>query len=181
MPDPVRMPRNPKAFVANWLKEVDDALKREKKYRKLGQHSVRLYEAKDPESVPFNILYSNTETLIPAVYNSLPIPIVQRKFKDADPVGKSVSEVSTRTLKFLLSSEDKDYDCFDDLIQAAVVDGLVTNRGLCRFRYCARDEEGDDECVYGESVRWDKFFHGYARTWKKSLGQASNGICRGKN
>jgi hypothetical protein len=122
---------------------------------------------KTPKSVPFNILYSNTETLIPAVYNSLPIPVVQRKFKDADPVGKSVSEVSTRTLKFLLDNEDKDYDCFDDLIQSAVVDGLVTNRGLCRFRYVSKDDAGDDECVYGESVRWDKFIHGYARTWKK--------------
>lgn len=168
MPDEKKLaPKNPKAFVASWLKEVDDALKREKKYRELGKHSVQIYEAKDPASVPFNILYSNTETLAPAVYNSLPIPIVERKFKDADPVGKSVSEVSTRILKFLLSNEDKDYDCFDDLIQAAVVDSIVTNRGLCRFRYYAHDDEGADECVYGESVRWDKFFHGYARTWKK--------------
>ena len=159
-------PQKAESFVKGWLKEIDDALKREKKYRKLAKHCVELYEAKKPDETPFSILYSNTETLVPAVYNSKPIPVVQRRFKDADPNGRAVSEVSTRTLKFLLDSEDRDYDSYDDLVQAAVLDGLVTNRGLHRVRYHA-NEDATVECVYGESVRWDKFFHGYARTWKK--------------
>jgi hypothetical protein len=53
MPEPVKMPKNPKSFVAGWLKEIDDALKREKKYRRLGKWSVDLYEAKDPEECTF--------------------------------------------------------------------------------------------------------------------------------
>jgi hypothetical protein len=153
-------------FIKTWLQEINDALKREKRYRELAKKVVDLYEAREPEQTPFSILYSNTETLVPAIYNSLPIPIVERKFRDPDPVGKSVSEVSTRTLKFLLSNDSKDYDGFDDLCQAAVLDGVITNRGLMRFRYHG-DQQTYEECVYGESVRWDKFFHGYARTWKK--------------
>lgn len=149
-----------------WMGEIFDALKREKKYRRVAQDCVNLYEAKTPENTPFAILYSNTETLLPAVYNSRPIPIVSRRYKDADPKGKAVAETSTRILKFLVDTEDKDYDSFDDLMQPAVLDGLITNRGLTRFRYVAHEGE-DYECVYGESVRWDKFFHGYARTWKK--------------
>lgn len=159
-------------FVKGWMKEISDAQKREKKYREIGQKCVKLYEAKNPELVPFNILYSNTETLAPAVYNARPIPIVSRRYKDADPSGKAVAEVSTRMLKFLIDTEDRDYDTFDDLMQPAVLDGLVTNRGLTRFRYVAHDAQDGSgsygaECVYGEAVRWDKFFHGYARTWKK--------------
>lgn len=157
-----------KAFVKYWLGECNDALKREKNYRKLGQESVNLYEAKTPDTTPFAILYSNVETLTPAVYNSRPIPIVTRRYKDADPVGKAVAEVSTRSLKFLIDTEGSDYDTFDDLIASAVLDGVVTNRGLTRFRYT--ENSGTSympECVYGEAVRWDKFFHGYARTWKK--------------
>jgi hypothetical protein len=155
-----------KKLVKDWLADVNDALKREKKYRLIAQDCVDLYECKQPEQVPFAILYSNTETLAPAVYNARPIPIVQRRYKDADPLGKAVSEVSTRLLKFLIDNDSKDYDNFDELMQPAVLDGLITNRGLTRFRYMG--ETGNrPECVYGEAVRWDKFFHGYARTWKK--------------
>lgn len=158
--------RKAKSLVKDWMKDINDALKREKKYREIGQKCVKLYEAKNPEQVPFNILYSNVETLAPAVYNARPIPIVTRRYKDADPLGKAVSEVSTRTLKFLIDTEGRDYDTYDDLMQPAVLDALITNRGLTRFRYMAR-EGLLPECVYGEAVRWDKFFHGYARTWKK--------------
>lgn len=154
-----------KAYRA-WIAEVEDALKREKTYRKLGRECVELYEAKKPDETPFSILYSNTETLLPAVYNSKPIPIVTRRFKDADPIGKCVAEVSTRTLKYLLDAEEADYDTFDELIPAAVLDALVTNRGLTRFKF-SPGKDNYAESVCGEAVRWDKFFHGYARTWKK--------------
>jgi hypothetical protein len=158
--------RRAEAMVTNWLKDIADAQKREKKYRVMAQKCVALYEAKNADETPFAILYSNTETLLPAVYNARPIPIVQRRYKDADPSGKAVSEVSTRMLKFLIDTEGRDYDTFDDLMQPAVLDALVTNRGLTRFRYMPQESQLP-ECVYGEAVRWDKFFHGYARTWKK--------------
>ena len=152
------------AEYKKWQGEIDDALKREKGFRKLGRVVVNLYEAKKPGDVPFSILYSNTETLVPALYNARPIPIVTRRFRDADPIGKAISETSTRMLKYLIEAESPDYDTFDELMQPAVLEGLLVNRGLTRFKY-----EGDDqtECVYGEAVRWDKVLHGYARTWKK--------------
>lgn len=157
------------ALTKKWLAAINDAQERENKYRQLGKEVVNLYEAKHPENTPFAILYSNTETLVPALYNARPIPIVKRRFKDPDPVGKCVADVSTRTLKFLIDTEDENYDAFDDLIQADVISGVLTNRGLSRFRYKDHGEERQykAECVYGETVRWDKFFHGYARTWKK--------------
>lgn len=159
-------PAKKAGMVKTWLSEIHDAQKREKKYRQMGHKCVGLYEAKDPNNIPFSILYSNTETLAPAVYNARPIPIVTRRFKDADPVGKAVAEVSTRVLKFLIDNEARDYDSFDELNNAAVLDGLVTNRGLAAFKYVAREGDHVSECVYGESIRWDKFFHGYGRTWK---------------
>jgi hypothetical protein len=159
-------PKKAESLVKNWLKEISDALKREKKYRQIAKKCVDLYESKKTDETPFAILYSNTETLFPAVYSAEPIPVVQRRYKDEDPVGKAVAEVSTRTLKYLLDTESKDYDSFDELMQPAVLDTLITNRGVSRFRYVA-NVGGLPECVYGESVRWDKFLHGYARTWKK--------------
>lgn len=149
-----------------WMAQIQDALAREKTYRTLGQQSVDLYEAKAPDETPFAILYSNIEILAPAVYNSKPIPIVQRRYKDSDPVGKAVADVGTRALKYLSDVDSISYDPYDELIQAAVLDGLITNRGLTRFKFTASTSRLP-ECVHGEAVRWDKFFHGYARTWKK--------------
>ena len=161
------MPKNPgEGLYQTWISRIQDALKREKSFRQKAQKVVDLYEAKKPDETPFAIVYSNAEVLIPAVYNSRPIPMVTRRFRDADPLGKAASEVSTRTLKFLIDTETQDYDSFDELMQPAVLDGVLTNRGLTRFKFTA-GTGNIPECVYGESVRWDKFFHGYARTWKK--------------
>ncbi len=121
MPEAQKMnPKKAEQLVKNWQSEITDALKREKKFRRLGKECVDLYEAKNPDETPFAILYSNTEVLVPAVYNAKPIPIVQRRYKDADPQGKVVAEVSTRVLKFLIDTEGRDYDGFDDLMQPAV-------------------------------------------------------------
>lgn len=154
-------------LVKGWMQRINDALAREKNYRKLGQTAVDLYEAKRVDATPFAILYSNTEVLQPALYNARPIPIVTRRFKDPDPIGKAAAETSTRLLKFLIDKEDESYDNFDELMQAANLNALLTNRGITRFKYVAHEALAYSECVYGEDVRWDKFFHGYARTWKK--------------
>lgn len=151
-------------FVRRWMGDIEDALKRDKKYRQKAQPVVDIYEGKRSDDTPFNIIYSNTEVLIPSVYNAKPIPIVTRRFKDVDPVGKSVAEVSTRTLKFLIDTEHEEYESFDSLMAQAVLNAAVTNRGLTRFKFVG---DTDHECVYGEDIRWDKFFHGYARTWRK--------------
>ena len=164
--DPTLDPVKGQKLYQAWMGQIQNALEREKDYRKLGQQCVDLYEAKEPDQTPFAILYSNVETLAPAVYNSRPIPIVQRRFKDADPLGKAVCDVSTRMLKYLIDVDSQSYDSFDELMQPAVLDALITDRGLTRFKFVAQDGKMT-ECVYGEAVRWDKFFHGYARTWKK--------------
>lgn len=153
-----------KGFYKHWDGEITDALKREKRYRETGRKYVEIYEARNSDEVPFAILYSNTETLLPAVYNSKPIPIINRRFRDADPLGKAVSDVSTRLLKFLIDTESKDYDNFDDLMVSSALEAILVNRGLVRFKFVG---DMQTECVYGEAVRWDKFSHGYARTWKK--------------
>lgn len=154
-------------FIKQWMTRIDDAMEREKKFRQKAQKVVEIYEGDKSDETPFAIIYSNTETLQPALYNARPIPIVTRRFEDADPVGKAASEVGTRTLKFLVDTDSKDYDNYDELIQAANLDALLTNRGVTRFKYAAHSSAAYPECVYGEAVRWDKFFHGYARTWKK--------------
>lgn len=123
--------------VQAWLKELDSARKRLKDYRKDASRVVKLYEGGKAAESPFNILYSNTETLAPALYNNLPRPVVQRRFKDDDPLGKVASDVARRSLEFLIDNELGTYTPFDDLMMQAVLEALVPGQGVTRFKYDA--------------------------------------------
>ncbi len=123
--------------VQSWLTELDSARKRLKDYRKDASRVVKLYEGGKASESPFNILYSNTETLAPALYNNLPRPVVQRRFKDDDPLGKVASDVARRSLEFLIDNELGTYTPFDDLMQQAVLEALVPGQGVTRFKYDA--------------------------------------------
>ena len=128
--------------VAWLLSEIDNAEKREKHYRKDVGDVVRLYEGVKKRVAQYNILYSNTDTLQPALYNSTPRPVVQRRFKsDNDMGGKAATMLTQRLLTFLLQDETPDYATFDDLIKDATLSALLTSRGLTRFKYDAEIEE----------------------------------------
>jgi len=127
--------------VQAWLKELDAARKRVKEYRKDASRIVKLYEGGKAAESPFNILYSNTETLAPALYNNPPRPVVQRRFKDDDPLGKVASDVARRSLEFLIDNELGDYTPFDDLMSQAVLEALVPGSGVTWFKYDAAISE----------------------------------------
>src|SRR6185295_8276714 len=127
--------------ITRWLNEIDLAKKREKVYRKEGQKVIDIYGGKKIEDTPFNILYSNTETLLPACYSLVPIPVVQRRFKDDDPLGKNAAQAGERMLKFLLDTNVDGYETFDDGMKAAVLDALLPGRGVTAVKYDADLEE----------------------------------------
>lgn len=166
--------------VRAWQGRVLAGRKQEKNFLKEGRRITKIYEeGKEQEGqeadtcTPFNVLYSNTETLAPALYNNLPRPVVQRRFKDDDPVGKEASEVVKRMLEYLLDSNDQDYSDFDSMMRSAVLEGLLPGRGVTRFKYDAKveyDAEGKPasvsyETVCGEEVAWNRIVFGYAKRW----------------
>jgi hypothetical protein len=126
--------------VGKWLKEVADARKLEKDFRREGHRIVELFEGEKKRDYQFNILYSNTETMLPALYNSVPRPVVQRRFKDEDPLGKLASVAAQRTLEYLVDDGSVQYTPFDDLMKSATLEALVPGRGLTRFKYDASIE-----------------------------------------
>ena len=123
--------------VTAWLAEIDDAKKREKDYRKDGKKIHDIYNGSKEEKIPFNILYSNTETLLPALYSSVPRPVVQRRFKDDDMLGKASAKAGERVLEFLLDTNIEGYETYDDCLRAATLDGLLAGRGLTSVKYDA--------------------------------------------
>lgn len=128
-------------IVEYWMREIGAAKKREKNFRKEGERILSIYGGRKIKDTPFNILYSNTETLLPAIYSQVPIPVVQRRFKDEDQIGKQASEASIRVLKFLLDTNVEGYETFDEAMGAAVLDGLLPGRGITTVKYDAEINE----------------------------------------
>lgn len=123
-------PQKDTAAVRKWKREIQAAGKREKEWRDKGEKIVDRYRGYDRKKSRFNVLWSNTEILRPAIFNSLPIPDVRRRFRDADPVGKAVSEIGERSL--VLAIDDSD---FEASIKNDILDALLPGRGLTRVRY----------------------------------------------
>lgn len=143
--DPTSEDRKAASLVQTWLTEIDQARAREKEFRKEGLRLVELYEGCKKESYQFNILYSNTETLAPALYNSVPRPVVQRRFKDADPLGAQAAKAGQRVLEYLIDDGMMEYATFDELMKSSVLEALVPGRGVTRFKYDAKIEQVQNE------------------------------------
>lgn len=159
--------------VKFWLGEIAAARKREKDWRREGRRIVDIYHGKKKDQIPFNILYSNTETLAPALYNSQPRPVVQRRFKDEDPMGKAAAQAGQRVLEFQVDTNSEEYQTFDDMMGDVVLDALLPGRGTGWVNYDAKIVgEGQQryvewELVCFESLKWDRWVFGFAKKWNR--------------
>lgn len=174
---------SPSAVVKRWTLELSLADKEERDWRKAGERIYERYRGAKQKKNSFNILWSNTETLRQAVYNTLPAADVRRRFRDADPVGKVVSEVLERCADYAMDVYD-----FDHVIKMDLLDMLLPGRGVSRVKYVpdledmapdATQETADDEKseeaeaqqriayerVMCEHVNWQDFRRGPGKTW----------------
>ena len=144
----------------------------------------------------FNILYSNVQTVIPAIFARLPRPDVSRRFRDNDPVGRVASMMLERALEFELEH----YTDYKSAMDSVVFDRMIGGRGTAWVRYephivagekgmpedgvqVTEDiDEADEsteglenesperieyECVPIDYVHWRDFGHSVARTWEE--------------
>jgi hypothetical protein len=143
----------------------------------------------------FNILWSNVQTIQPAIFARLPRPDVSRRFRDNDPIGRVASMMLERALEFELEH----YGDYKSAMNNSVLDRLLGGRGVSWVRYephFAADEAGepDDgyeitedsdeaeteggmenesierieyECCPVDYVHWKDFGHTIARTWEE--------------
>lgn len=136
----------------------------------------------------FNILWSNVQTLVPAVFSRLPQPDVSRRFRDNDPVGRVSALILERALDF----EIQHYADYRSALKQAVHDRFLGGRGVVWARYephfrqaeargvpveglqvtedtddTPLDEELDYECAPLDYVHWRDFGHDVARTWEE--------------
>jgi len=147
------------------------------------------------ETAKFNILWSNVQTLIPAVYARLPKADVSRRFGDNDQVGRVASLLIERALDY----EIEHYPDFRSTMKHCVEDRFLGGRGTSWVRYephvqaidmpedglevtedIDEPETGNQalageepmeqieyECAPVDYVHWKDFGHAVARTWEE--------------
>jgi hypothetical protein len=160
------------AFVRAWLEAIQLSEDEEKEWRVDAERACIAYRGGQavatnagPSLNTFNIFHSNIETMVPALYNSTPIPDVRRRYNDDDPVGREVSEIFERALSYQIDAYD-----FDNTMLSCVRDMAITSRGVARIRYVPTfGEDGNVayEEVVCEYVPWKTYRRGPARVWKE--------------
>ena len=83
------------------------------------------------EAARFNILWSNVQTLVPAVFSRMPKADVSRRFSDNDPVGRVASLLIERALDY----EIEHYPDFRAAMKNSVEDRFLGGRGVAWVRY----------------------------------------------
>jgi hypothetical protein len=176
---------------ARWVLEIERYERKAEQFTKKGKKIVERYtgERKDTETgtIRYNVLWSNLQTLRPALYGKDPTPEVERRFKDKDPVGRTASDVVERCLGYMINKQG-----FGDTMRQVVMDRLLPGRGVAWVRYLphmrdaqvagtqeVRDdgagltediepvEEVHFEEVKFDYVHWQDFGHTVARTWQE--------------
>ena len=122
--------------VQKWLNVISQYDNEFKKWEARTQKIVKRYRDDNRnqntnETAKFNILWSNVQTLIPAVYARLPKADVSRRFGDNDPVARVASQLIERALDF----EIEHYTDFRSTMKHAVEDRFLGGRGVAWVRY----------------------------------------------
>lgn len=174
-----------------WIDRIQQAEKREEDWYEAARSAEAAYLARDDEEGQkpplFNVLHSNVETIVPAIYNSTPEPDIRPRHNKKDPVGKVVSDILERAI-----SAQIDDNRLDAEIEANAQDAFVAGRGIVRIKFEADEipavvqevevydeatgeivvQEGEtqparvvNERILFEAVSWRDYREGPAKRW----------------
>jgi len=186
---------DPAKVGAHWQQELERAQRYFKSWhdRCVKIEKIYLDQQSDQTSAAkrrFPMLWANTSVMQPAVYARVPQPVVERRFKDAQPVARIASELVERNLAYIGDEAD-----IDSIMRAVRDDFLLCARGTVWLRYeadfepldmgvqpsdpaadglaggmneagAAQPEAISDERVCIDYVHWSDFLHSPARRWK---------------
>lgn len=154
--------------ISYWMDQIDRYDKQTQEWRERSEKINKIYlDQHRTQASPrrFAILWSNIETIKPAVYARLPVAVVSRRYKDQDKVGRKASEILERCINTTF-----DLGGVNDVMECVRDDRLIASRGSGWVRYEAEFDPVDknkktSERVVIEYVHWSDFGHSMNRTW----------------
>lgn len=142
-----------------WMDRIRAAQKRDEEWFKDAQKAEDTYSmtGENNNAAPdFNILYSNVETIVPAIYNSTPVPDIRLKWNREveemqGPNGEFIAQPDpfndvANMLERAVSVQIDD-NALDTEIEGSSQDAFVAGRGIVRLRMDVDVEEFEDQVV----------------------------------
>lgn len=117
-----------KAAEAEEKRFLDEAAVATAVYR--GKGAPRTDGSSDTAPFDFNILFSNVETIVPAVINSAPAPDIRRRFGADDPAARDFAQLLERAISVQI-----DDSRLQSELEAMAQDGFLAGRGIVRLRF----------------------------------------------
>lgn len=185
-------PNDEQKQIAQYWREIERYRQFTSDWHQAAKNIEQLYldedRAEGSSTRRFSLLWSNVETLKPAVYAKLPTIQCSRRYKDKDPVARTAAEIIERAT----NTSFEIYDV-DEVFQMVRDDRLLPGRGQAWVRYEADIETyalDDGETETGEQpaemegepktadrlngervcidyVHWGDFGHNVAGTWSE--------------
>lgn len=163
-----------KPDVRYWLGQIEAAQKWHTDWHDRGKDVVDRYMDKKSNNLAatdghkMNVLWSNVQTIQPALYAKTANPSIQRRFRDKDPVGRWAATVLERCEAYELDAYDDDYH-----YRQCILDYLLPGRGQNWVYYKPTISGGTDlraqklewECCEVRHIHWRDFLTNPARTW----------------
>jgi len=173
-----------------WYEQIAQYDRAFKKWEGRAEKIVKRYRddsrSQNNPTSRFNILWSNVQTITPAIFARLPKPDVSRRFRDTDPVGRVASMMLERGLDYELEH----YSDYKTAMKSAVFDRLMGGRGTAWVRYeptitsYENEEQGEmitedvesyedpneeisNECCPIDYIHYKDFCHSSGRTWEE--------------
>lgn len=122
----IELARKAKGYK-DWITRGEKIVKRYRDDRTSGNESNT---SDITQGVKFNILWSNVQTLMPALYAKAPKAVVERRYLDRDKIGRIASTILERALTYEI-----DTGYFSGTIRRVILDRLLPGRGVAWARY----------------------------------------------
>jgi len=120
-------------LAQRWLAEITRMRGKERKWRDQANKVVARYRDDrdvDNTAAKFNILWSNTEVIEPAIFSRMPIPDVRRRWSTKDPAARTAALILERSLSFINTSFN-----FKDVLVRSRSDYVLPGRGMAMVCY----------------------------------------------
>lgn len=170
----------------HWLDEIHKAESRLKKYFDRCKEITKRYRDEREQSTGnyrnrgqrFNILWSNTQTILPMLYSRMPKPVIERRFKDNDRVSRVVSEMWEKATSTMI-----ELNGFNEAMKNSTFEYALYAQGCSWVRYKPTVEDVEIAVVPGQPpmverktvyeeaivdfVRYEDFLYSDSRTWEE--------------
>jgi len=183
-----------------WITRINDAQAKERHWIDNADKATKIFAGDTVELTnddsAFNILYSNVETIVPAIINSPPVPDIRRRFGEKDEAARDWAEAQERVMAIQVDDSRLQIE-----MEAAAQDSFLAGRGIVRLRYmsdvveeeveevkeAALEDSGitteedsadyesevikstgevNNERITFEAVSWRDYAHGPAKRWE---------------